>query len=173
MKKKGLYSVLLGGIVCTLLSVNAYAMDYSSMSEEDYARVMEMVKDELRNGNLENEEDIRQAIDNAKQQYNVEIPDKEADKIVKVMDTVDSLGIDQDKIADVIDDVYDKVIDGKTYESTDELLNAIEDQIVDSAVDTVAQGVKEKFKISIKDYFSDFFNTIKDFFKRILAKWNA
>jgi len=139
--------------------------------ETDYGELTEFVKDKLRDGSLESEEDVRKAIEEAEEQTGLNISDQDADRVVKMMNTVNDLDIDQNQIADIVDDVYDKAIDGKSFDSAEDMLNAVENQLVDSAVDHVAENVKESFKISIKDYFNSLIERFTEFVHRIMERW--
>lgn len=149
--------------------MDTYAADYTS---EEYGKILEVVKDELRNGNLDSEEDIRSAIESAEEKYNVSISKSDEEKIVGIMDKVNDLGIDNEVVSDVLDDVYDKAINGQSYDSTEEMIQAVEDQIVDSATDKIASTVKEKVKKSIFDYGRSLVERIKAFFKRLIGVWS-
>ena len=138
----------------------------SGISVEDYKDVISELKDELREGNLNSEEDIRNAIHEAENKYGVDISDSEEQKAVDIMNTANDLGIESDKLADVVDDVYDNIAD-KTFETASEALDEIEKQVIESAKDAVVDSVKK----SLGDYLKDLWEQIKEFFRELVASW--
>ncbi|MCR4755943.1 MAG: DUF1002 domain-containing protein [Lachnospiraceae bacterium] len=134
---------------------------------DEYKALISEFKDELREGNLKTEEDVRDAIREAEDKYGVDISAEEEQKAVNLMDTVNDLGVDEDKLADVVDDVYDKIAD-KTYETASDAIDDIRDQVIDSVEDAVVETVKESFA----DYMKELWEQIKEFFKGLIASWN-
>lgn len=165
----GLFLVLMLGIAPSL-TVRA-----AELTSEDYEALSGAIEKGLREGNLDSEEDIKKALEKAADKYDIEVSDKDMERVVDIMNTMDSLGIDKEKMADMVDDVYDKVVDGKQYESTDDMIDAIEDQVIDSATEKVKEAVKEtvkeKVNKSFSDYISDFISRISEFIERIKALW--
>lgn len=155
-------------ISVALIPEKSYAEE---LSEEDYEKLAEVIKQELKNGDLDSKEDIKEAIENAEEEFDLEISESEKNKVVSVMDTVNKLGLDPEKVADMVDDVYDKVIQGKDYENTDDMINAIEDEIIESATDKVEEKIKDKLNNSIGDYFKVFVERIKKQIERIKNLW--
>lgn len=131
----------------------------------DYDSLVKILESELRAGNLDSEDEIRQALEQAESEYDVELSEGEEKKVVDIMNTVNSLGLDGDEMADLVDDVYDNLQD-KLDAGCDDVLDNIEEQIVDSA----AEAVKKSVKKSISDYFDDFFGTIREFIDGVLDK---
>lgn len=165
VKRIVLMGVLLGALS---FSTNVHA---SELTSEDYEKLAEVIKDEIKNGNLSSEEDIRKVLENAEEEYDLEISDSEKDKVVSVMNTVNSLGLDPNTVTDMVDKVYDKVVDGKTYDDTNEMINAIEEEIIETATEKIEEVVKEKVNLSIGDYFRTFIERIKHFIERIKSLW--
>lgn len=139
----------------------------SGYNMDEYKALISEFKDELRDGNLKTEEDVRDAIRQAEEKYGVDISPEEEQKAVDLMDTVNDLGVDEDKLADVVDDVYDKIAD-KTYETASDAIDDIRDQVIDSVEDAVVETVKESFA----DYIKELWEQIIEFFKGLIASWN-
>ncbi len=133
---------------------------------EDYKALVSEFKEELKEGNLKTEEDIRNAVREAEQKYGVEISEEDEQKAVDIMDTVNDLGIEEDKLAEVVDDVYDKIAD-KTYETASDAMEDIKEQVIDSAKDAVVDTVKE----SLADYLKEIWEEFKTFIKELVASW--
>ena len=139
----------------------------SGYNVDEYKALISEFKDELRDGNLKTEEDVRNAIREAEDKYGVDISPEEEQKAVDLMDTVNDLGVDEDKLADVVDDVYDKIAD-KTYDTASDAIDDIRNQVIDSVEDAVVDTVKESFA----DYIKALWEQIIEFFKGLIASWN-
>jgi len=133
---------------------------------EEYKALVSELKEELKEGNLKTEEDVRNAVREAEQKYGVEISAEDEQKAVDIMDTVNDLGIEEDKLAEVVDDVYDKIAD-KTYETTSDAMDDIKEQVIDSAKDVVVDTVKE----SLADYLKAIWEEFKNFIKELISSW--
>ena len=156
-----------------VLLIPGYGVYASDGAEEapgydmsQYEALLNEFKDELRDGGLKTEEEIREAIREAEDKYGVDISDSDAQKAVDIMDKVNDLGIDGDTLADIVDNVYDNVAD-KTFDTAQDAIDEIEKQVVESA----KEAVKDTVKRTISDYFRDFWQEIKDFFKGITDSW--
>lgn len=133
----------------------------NASEKKDYGKMLEIVKEELQNDDLDSEEDVRKALDEASKKYDVELSDQETEKIIDVMNTVNRLDIDKETLVSIVDDVYDKV-EGKLDGTTSEAMDIIEKQIIESATEAVKDNVKK----TVSDYFSDFWNTISGFINK-------
>ncbi len=156
--------VLIPKLSCIAASDEVSSSGYNM---DEYKALISEFKDELREGNLKTEEDVRDAIREAEDKYGVDISAEEEQKAVDLMDTVNDLGVDEDKLADVVDDVYDKIAD-KTYETASDAIDDIRDQVIDSVEDAVVETVKKSFA----DYMKELWEQIKEFFKGLIASWN-
>ncbi len=168
---KRLAALALAAVLSLAPVLPAYAEDLGQLSNEDYSNMADLIKNQIEQGNLDSSEDIQKAIDAAEEEYGIEISDSDKEKAVKILDTVNDLGIDKDKLADIVDDVYSNVIEGKEYDNTEDMVEAIEDQIIDSATDKVKEVVKENVKHSFSDYFRTFLDRINEFFAKIKSLW--
>ncbi len=144
-----------------------YDIDPEALSSGEYDMLVEELKDSLRDGDISSGEDVRDAISKAEEKYGVDIDDDLEKKAEDIIDKAVDLGIDSDKLADLVDDVYDNALNGKVYESADDAMDAIEKQIVDSA----AKVVKDSVKKSIMDYIGDFLDYIKNMFGALTSLW--
>lgn len=159
-------------LILIMLPVNSiYAESTEKADNTDYDKLVETLKEELRNGNLSNEEDVNRALDKVENKYGVTVSDAEKDKIVKIVETADNLGIDGDKMADIVDNVYEKVDISNGLDNPEELLKDIEGEIIESASETVKEAVKETVKTSVSDYFRVFTERLKQFIERFMEVW--
>lgn len=151
-----------------ICSVDAFAQEAAST---DYAVIVEVLKEELRNGNLQTEEDVRNAIDKAEKAYGIDISESDEEMLVKLVSLAEDAGIDGEKMADIVDEVYEKAIEGKEYENTEEMIKAVEEEIIDSAAEAVKDTVTETISRSVSDYFTDFVERMKYFWEKLISIW--
>ena len=178
MKKKMMpvmATIVVMAAAVNICSVDVYAadsledVDISALTSGDYDVIIDELKEALKDGDIESGEDIQDFISQKEDEYGVEVDNDLQDKVADIYDKATAMGVDQDKLADLIDDVYDKVLSGKTYESADDAIDAIEKQVVDSAT----QVVKDSIKRSIGEYFKDFTEHIKNMWGELLSKWKS
>ena len=167
MNKKRLIKlcmILSLAVVCPCMGVCAQEDQYDI---KEYGPLIEEFKDRLRDGSLQTEDEVREAIKEVEDKYDVDISAEDEKKAVDFMDKVNSLGVDGEKLAVVVDDVYDKAISDKVYESASDAIDAVEKQIVESAKEAVKESVKKTFK----DYCADLLKKISEFFGEITSLW--
>lgn len=134
---------------------------------QEYGPLIEEFKDRLRDGRLQTEDEVREAIKEAEDKYDMDISAEDEKKAVDFMDKVNSLGVDGEKLADVVEDVYDKAISDKVYESASDAIDAVEEQIIESTKEAVKESVKKTFR----DYCADLLDKISKFFGEIISLW--
>ncbi len=132
----------------------------SKITEEEREtaqKVIAFVKEKLDNGEMETEDDIRDAIAEAEQEFNVELSEDTKDKIVQVAKKVQDLGLDTDELAKQAQSLYEKYG------------NDIFEKAADDIVETVKEAVAESVKTSMGNFFTDFGNNIKEFFGSLFS----
>ncbi|MDD3659963.1 MAG: DUF1002 domain-containing protein [Lachnospiraceae bacterium] len=121
----------------------------------DDAKVEELIayiKAKLAAGELETEEDIRNAVIEGEEKFGVDLSDEDVDKIVSLMKKIETLGIDPELLLSQAKDLYDKFGDG--------LLEDPESAIKDAAGNMVKSAfteMVENIKTSITDFFKNLF----------------
>lgn len=152
-------------ISLSMLCAKAYAAEKDTV---DYGGIAELLLEELKNENLSSEEEVLNAINEAEEKYNVDISEKNKEKVAKAVVAVNNLGLDKEKLTEMVGDVYENVIKDKTYKNTDELVSAVEKQVMDK----VAEGIKDTVNKGISDYINDFSKRMKDFADKITSLWS-
>lgn len=117
-----------------------------SANSEEVEELIAYIKAKLAAGELETEEDIRQAVSEGEEKFGVVLTDEEIQQIVDFMMKIKELGLDPNMLLDQAADLYDKF--------GDELLNKATD---------------EGFWSSIGNFFSNCGKAIADFFKNLFG----
>lgn len=108
------------------------------------------VKGKIAIGNIENAEDILNAIQDGEQEFNITLTEEQKHQLIKLMEKIDNLGLSPEKLLEQAKDFY------KKYGS--ELFNDAQEK------------VKETVSNSILDYFSDMLERIKSLFHNFFMK---
>lgn len=117
-----------------------------SANSEEVEELIAYIKAKLAAGELETEDDIRQAITEGEERFGVTLNDSEVQQIVDFMMKIKELGLDPNVLLDQAADLYDQF--------GDELLNKATD---------------EGFWNSVGEFFSNFGKAIADFFKNLFS----
>ncbi len=124
----------------------------SDADNETIEGVVAYVKEAVASGALEDEESIRNAIDEACEKYNVELTDDEEQQIVDLMLKISKLDLDPNKLVEQAQSIYDKVKDVMGSDALGDLA--------------------EKFNSSsegIGGFFTRIINSIKEFFAGLFS----
>lgn len=81
--------------------------DASGHSDE-IEELIAYIKGKLANGELQTEEDIRKAIQDAQDKFGVTLTDEEVQRILDVMNKISKLGLNLDSLLDQASDLYDE-----------------------------------------------------------------
>lgn len=117
-----------------------------SANSEEVEELIAYIKAKLAAGELETEEDIRQAIAEGEEKFGVTLTEDEIQQIIDFMMKIKELGLDPNVLLDQAADLYDKFGD-----------------------DLLSKATDEGFWSSIGGFFSDFGNAIVDFFKNLFG----
>lgn len=117
-----------------------------SANSEEVEELIAYIKAKLAAGELETEEDIRQAISEGEEKFGVSLSADEIQQIVDFMMKIKELGLDPNVLLDQAADLYNKF--------GDELLNMAKD---------------EGFWSGIGNFFSNIGKAIADFFKNLFS----
>ncbi len=117
-----------------------------SANSEEVEELIAYIKAKLAAGELETEDDIRQAITEGEERFGVTLNDSEVQQIVDFMMKIKELGLDPNVLLDQAADLYDQ----------------FGDELLDKATD-------EGFWNSVGEFFSNFGRAIADFFKNLFS----
>lgn len=115
-----------------------------SANSEEVEELIAYIKAKLAAGELDTEEDIREAIAEGEDKFGVTLTDDEIQQIIDFMMKIKKLGLDPNVLLDQAADLYDQF--------GDELLTKVQD---------------EGFLNNIGNFFTDCGNAVVDFFKNL------
>ena len=81
MKTRNILFAVTVAAALSVLSANpVYAEESESISKETYDQMIEVLKDQIRDGDLDTEEDVRESIKKAEEEYGVEFSSGEEER---------------------------------------------------------------------------------------------
>ncbi|MCR5654415.1 MAG: DUF1002 domain-containing protein [Lachnospiraceae bacterium] len=127
--------------------VTTGAIVEKSANSEEVEALIAYIKAKLAAGELEDEDDIRKAIDEGEQKFGVSVTDDEAQQIVDFMMKIKKLGLDPNMLLDQAADLYDQF--------GDELLVKAQDENFLGGLGSVFDGAKK----AIAGFFAKLFGS--------------
>lgn len=82
-----------------------------SLGKDKAAQIVALVKDKVVGGDLSSEEDILNAVDEAADELDIQLTDEQRQKIKSLMNKINDLDLDVDKLKDQAQGIYDKLKD--------------------------------------------------------------
>jgi uncharacterized protein YpuA (DUF1002 family) len=156
------------GLLIFLLGTSVFLLPADAAGEsEEYEKIVGIIKDQLKNGDISDEDAIRKAIEEAEVSGGFEISDEESGKIVDILQTMDKLGINGTEISEVIDDLEPDIRGGKDLD-TDAMLDKLEQEIRDKVRENMDQAVDsfwERLKISFGEFIHSAGDSLKNAIK--------
>ncbi len=163
-----LFTAGIAATVFILSSSFAYAQESESVSKETYDQMIEVLKDQIKDGDLDTEEDVRESIKKAEEEYGVEFSSGEEERIVGIMNTVNSLGLDKNQLVEKVDEVY-KSMDGDLEGDMEDVIDKAVDEAKQQLIEEAAEQVETAAKKTIIDYIKDFKIHLGKLFSKILG----
>ena len=163
-----LFTAGIAATVFILSSSFAYAQESESVSKETYDQMIEVLKDQIKDGDFDTEEDVRESIKKAEEEYGVEFSSGEEERIVGIMNTVNSLGLDKNQLVEKVDEVY-KSMDGDLEGDMEDVIDKAVDEAKQQLIEEAAEQVETAAKKTIIDYIKDFKIHLGKLFSKILG----
>ena len=124
-----------------------------SLSPEDAQKVEELIafiKAKVAAGELNTDEDVRNAIEEGQKQFDVTLSDEEIQKIIDVMSKIRALGLDPGVLVGQAEDLYGKF-------GTDFVNHMTAEEIGKEVAGSAVKGFFSNIGTSIKNFFSGLF----------------
>ena len=125
-------------------------LETNTQNSEEVEQLVAYIKAKLAAGELETDDDIRNAINEGQNKFSVTLTDDEVNKIIDVMHKIKALGLDPQVLLTQAQDLYKKF--------GNDMVNHTEDIIKQSVSD------------SVKSYFSQMTDRVKNFFASLIKK---
>ena len=125
-------------------------LEKNTQNSEEVEQLVAYIKAKMAAGELETDDDIRNAINEGQNKFNVTLTDDEVNKIIDVMHKIKTLGLDPQVLLNQAQDLYKK----------------FGNDIVNHTEDIIKQSVSD----SVKSYFSQLTDRVKNFFTSLIKK---
>ena len=115
-------------------------------------QVFDFVKDKIDSGALDSREGLKDALQEGREQFGVEISEADAQKIVDTVDQLEQLGFSPDTVIDEAKSLYEKYGEDCVNHVNEVVTNAVKDAASD-AVDSFADYLKESVTDTLHGIF--------------------
>ena len=132
-----------------LITTGTLETSEDSEDSEDIEQLVAYVKAKVAAGELDNEEEIRQAIGEGENKFDITLTEEEKQQIITVMNKIKELGLDPQKLLDQAADLYEK--------------------FGDDFLDHTGELVKDNVDQSVTDYFIQMGERVKSFFVNLFG----
>ena len=130
-----------------------------SLDDETFSAVVEFIKEKWDAGELETQEDIREAIQEGEREFDFDLNQEAEDMIVSAVEAVQKLGLDSDALSKKAKELYD------TY--GDSIVENAEKVLKEQIVDPAKEAMTETAKAAAKNFWTDLKNSVVNFVKNI------
>lgn len=130
-------------------SVSQDQQELISELMESPDEVIEFVREKLKNGELDSEEDIEEAIQEGEDKFDVSLTEEDKEKLLQVMQKIEELGLDPEKLLDQAQGLCE--------------------QLGDEVTSQAKEAVRETMENSITGFFQDMGKRIKGFLDSIFS----
>lgn len=124
----------------------------SAGDDEEVEQLIAYIKQKIANGELETEEDIRAAIGEGEKQFGVTLSEEEVQRIVDLMNKLDSMGLNSEYLIAQAEKLYNKYGADLVNHADEAISEAVSD-----AVNNAAKGFFESVKDSVKEFWDNLF----------------
>ncbi len=126
---------------------------FENVDKETAEEVFSFLKEKIKEGNLDSEEGLLNAIEEGKAKFGVEISKEDAGKLVDTMEKLEDIGFSAEYVMDKAEHLYQQY--GADFaDHIDELLA----DAVKNAASNAMNSFWDNLKNSIKDFFSNLFS---------------
>lgn len=132
-----------------------------NVKPEDTKKIIDFIDDKIEEGKWDSEKGIKEAIEEAEEEFNVTFTKEQKEKILSVVAKIKKLGVAPEYIMEQAEEIYEKY--------GEELKEGIEKE-KDKVIKETQNKIKEEVNKSVSNYFSDMVSNVKSFFKGIFRK---
>lgn len=128
----------------------------NGMDESTVEEAFSFIKDKAAEGNLSSDAGLAEAIQESKEKFGVEIREKDVEEVLEVVNTLEEMGFDSEKIIAKAEAMYEEY--GADF--VDHAEEIVVDAVKDSLGTIIKKAIVEFFRMlgeSIKKFFMDLF----------------
>lgn len=135
-----------------LITTGQLAEASKDVNGDEIEKLIAYIKEKVANGELETDADVRAAIEEGKQKFDVYLSEEEIQKIVDLMKKLRGLGLNSEYLISQAEKLYNKY-GADIVNHADEAIS----EAVSSAVNGAAKGFFQSIKDSVKDFWNSLF----------------
>lgn len=123
---------------------------------EEQKKLLEKMKEKLDAGELETNEQIREAISQCEEELEITLTEEQKEQLLGLIQKMNALGLNSDEMLSKAQELYEKY--GEQIKKSADA--AIQENIVEPVKEAVVEGTKS----AIRDFFRDMGESIRSFF---------
>ena len=128
---------------------------------EEQKKLLEKMKEKLDAGELETNEQIREAISQCEEELEITLTEEQKEQLMGLIQKMNALGLNSDEMLSKAQELYEKY--GEQIKKSADA--AIQENIVEPVKEAVVEGTKS----AIRDFFRDMGESIRSFFARLFS----
>lgn len=115
-------------------------------------QVLDFIKDKIDSGALESQDGLKDALQESKEQFGVEISEADAQKILDTVDQLEQFGFSPDTVIDEAKSLYEKYGEDCVDHMNEAVTNAVKDT-ASNAAESFADYLKESVTDALQEIF--------------------
>ena len=123
------------------------------MDENEVNQAFTFLKEKAADGGLKTEEDVKNAVQEGKEKFGIEVEDKYVEEMLELVNTLEDMGFNSEAFIGKAETMYQEY--GADF--------------VDHTQEIVVEAVKDSIGTIIKNAIMDFFNTLGESIKNFFA----
>lgn len=135
-----------------LITTGELAQAAKDVNGDEIEKLIAYIKEKVANGELETDEDIREAVEEGEERFGVKLTEEEIAKIINLMNKLEKMGLNSDYLISQAEKLYNKY-GADIVNHADEAIS----EAVSNAVSNAAGNFFQSIKNSVKDFFSSLF----------------
>ena len=135
-----------------LITTGELAKAAQNVSSDEIEQLIAYLKEKIANGELDSDDDIREAIKDGEAQFGVSLSEEEIQRIINLMNKLESMGLNSDYLISQAEKLYNKY-GADIVNHADEAIS----EAVSDAVANASAGFFQSIKNSVKEFFQDIF----------------
>ena len=132
-----------------------------ALSGEGKYEITSEMKEKLDAGELETDEQIREAISQCEEELEITLTEEQKEQLLGLIQKMNALGLNSDEMLSKAQELYE--------EYGEQIKKSADAAIQENIVEPVKEAVVEGTKSAIRDFFRDMGESIRSFFARLFS----
>ena len=141
-----------------------------SISDEDFAKLLDFVKEKWDAGELDNAEDIKAAISEGEKEFGVSLDESTRTTLASALQQLNGIGLNHETVIALAQKMYESYGDTLVENLSDALQETIQEQLIEPAKETVMETAKAIAANTAQHFWQDLKQSVIDFLNHVFQK---